>query len=140
MKKEGEAEEKERGDEERQSGRKREKTERGRSGAEWRRLGSGTGRCKWQCDPQHTPSLHCIARSCARHLPCTRPWAPLRVSTLLCALQGRCRLQAGWALRGRVPQLREGVNTCGDNAGGESKAGWKVPATVRPTPWGPPFL
>lgn len=62
--------------------------------------------------------------SCTQH-PQTPAWVPLCIRTLLGALQGRWGLQAGGALRGRVPQLRGGI-TCGGGWGGESRAGWEA--------------
>ena len=84
----------------------------------------GTGGRKWQHDPQNAPP----------HPAHAQPRAPFCVSSLLCALQRRWGVQAGWALRGRVPHLQEGINTCGDNVEGGSKAVWKAPVVVRPTP------
>lgn len=59
--------------------------------------------------PPHPPRPD----SCAQH----PAWVPLCIRTLLGALQGRWGLQAGRALRGRVPQLRGGL-TCGRERAG----------------------
>lgn len=83
-------------------GKERERRQKGRAG----RVEMAWGQQVQMAARPHTHPP--IPNYCAQH-PQTPAWVPLCIRTLLSALQGRWGLQAGGALRGRVPQLRGGI-------------------------------